>query len=184
MIFRREPSEVLGEIRGEIPGFERDDLLEYIKWAIKNLYDSLKEGNKPKVKCNEELINKLLLKNEDYKISKNIDHISIQYLELSDCVKKDEQVYIKIYTSIYFYDDITNNEDVKDINDKYYNNIWIVTCKQDEDFKDVNRANCDNCGAIMEYNKVKEIFECKYCGNAKYGRLNQGWIITDIGIGE
>lgn len=56
---RREPTEIILDIRKEIPGFNKKELLDYTEWAIQKLYNSLKNGEDLEVKCKPELINKL-----------------------------------------------------------------------------------------------------------------------------
>ena len=159
---RRELAEVIFDIRNEIPGFNKEDLV---------------------VKCKSELINKLNKESAKYRINKDIDHISIQYVELFDSIKKDNEMYIQFYLSIYFYDDVDNNIGNYSMNDKYWNDIWIVTyreCVKSEGKK----SNCDNCGATMKYNQLRDTFECEYCGNVIHNNSNSKWEIVDIELGN
>ena len=182
---RRELAEILVDIRKEIPGFKKEELIEYTKWAIPKLYDELRDNvnlEQMKVKCNNQLIDKIIQEKVRYRISKNIDNISMQYIELYDTVKKDEDLLIKVYVSIYFYDNVSNNLEWQFAQDRHVNDIWVVTFKgkSSERFED---GNCDNCGAVMEYNETKSIYNCAYCGNVvTTQRLYRDWEIADIEV--
>lgn len=180
---RKELIEVILDIRNEIPGFDKEELLQYTEWAIPRLYNSLKSEEELEVKCNPELINKLHKERVKYRINKSMDHISIQYVELFDNIKKDNEMYIQVYLSIYFYDDVENNAGNNDINDKYWNDIWIVTYRETNKSGRQN-SNCVNCGAVMEYNQVRDIFECEYCGNMIHNNSDSKWEIVDIELGN
>jgi len=180
---RRDPTEVFLDIRNEIPGFNRKELLDYTEWAIQKLYNSLKNEEKLEIKCKPQLINKLNKERDKYRINNNMDHISVQYVELFDSLKKDNEMYIQVYLSIYFYDNVENNIDNDSINDKYWNDIWIVTYK--EGIKsDRKNYNCANCGAIMKYKQVRDTFECEYCGNIIHNNSDSKWEIVDIELGN
>ena len=58
-MLKRESSEILHDIKVEIPEFEKDELLEYTKWAIPSLYESLRDNEKIVLNCNNEVINKI-----------------------------------------------------------------------------------------------------------------------------
>lgn len=178
---RREVTEVVSEIRNEIPGFNKEELLQYTQWAIPKLYNSLKDAEELEVKCKPELINKLNEETDKYRINKNMDHISIQYVELFDSIKKDNEMYIQVYLSIFFYDNVDNNIDNNLINDKYWNDIWIVTYRESVK-TDRKKSNCVNCGAIMQYNQIKDSFKCEYCGNIIDNKSDSKWEIVDIKI--
>ncbi len=179
----RELTEILFDIRSEIPGFEREELLEYTKWAIPRLYNALKNKQEVEVRCTEELINKLNNKEYQYRINNNIDNISVQYVEIFDNIKRDHEMYIQVYASVYFYDNPKNNMKNRADNDKYYNDIWIVTYRKNTETGKKN-SNCVNCGAVMEYNQIKNMFECKYCGNRVHNKSNAKWEIVDIELGN
>ena len=108
--------------------------------------------------------------------------MNIQYTQLYDFIKKDNEIYIQVYASVYFYDNTNNNFYFDDAKDKYWNDIWIITYKETGDVG--NNCNCTNCGAVMEYNKFKDLFECQYCGNVVDNRLNKNWEIVDIELGN
>lgn len=181
---KRDITEVLFEIKNGIPGFNKEELLEYIEWAIPKLYNSLANEIEPEVKCTPELINKLRNQSSKYRITKDIDSISVQYSELFDNIKKDDETLIILYLSIYFYDKTENNVgNINNKNDRYWNDIWIVTCKKNNTLNK-NNSNCINCGAVMEYDKAKDVFECKYCGNIINNRNDSNWEIVDIELGN
>lgn len=178
---RKEETEVFFEIKNDIPEFNREELLEYTKWGIPQLYIALK--NKREIKLKKELINKLLKEKNKYRINDNIDHICIQYTQLFDYIKKHNETYIQVYASVYFFDNVENNITYNLFeNDKYWNDIWIITYKQKTESKLKKYNNCYNCGAIMKYDNIKKIVECEYCGNIVYDNLNINWEIEDIEI--
>lgn len=98
-------------------------------------------------------------------------------------MKKDDEIYIQVYSSIYFYDDVGNNVENYSVSDKYWNDIWIVTFRESSGLNKKN-SNCVNCGAIMEYNKVRDIFKCEYCGNIIQNKSDSKWEIVDIELGN
>ena len=174
---RREVTEICKELESEILGFNREELLKYTKWAIPKLYNSLKNNEKLEIKCTPELINKIKKEKIKYRIDKRIDQINIQYVELYDDIKKDDGIYIQVYLSIFFYDNVKNNFGDNYTNDRYWNDIWIVTYKESVVKKN---SNCANCGAIMQYNQLKDSFECKYCGNIIQNKSDSNWEIVEI----
>lgn len=180
---RREVTEVIFEIRNEIPGFNKEELLEYTEWAIQKLYNSLKNEEEIEVKCKPELINKLNEEKVKYRINKSMDRISVQYVELFDNIKKNNEMYIQVYLSIYFYDDVDNNIENNSVNDKYWNDIWIVTFRESLKLNKKN-SNCANCNAVMEYNQARNTFECEYCGNIIHNNSDSKWEIVDIELGN
>ena len=180
----RELNEVLMDIEKEMPDFNADEFLKYTEWAIQKLYNSLRDNEKSEVKCEEELISKLDEQRLKYRITKDIDHISIHYAEILDVIRKDGIMYIQVYLSVYFYDNTKNNINMDDDLDyKYWNDIWIVTLGEDIELER-KKCNCVNCGAIMKYNKARSTFECEYCGNIVHNDFDSGWKIVDIELGE
>lgn len=176
---KREIIEVLWEIKNEIPGFNKEELFEYTKWAIPKLYNSLKNKEKIEIKCKPELIEKLNKEKDKYRINNNIDHISVQYVELYESIKGEDKIYVQVYLSIYFYDKVQNNLYDNSIKDKYWNDIWIATFIETVKSNRKN-CNCVNCNAVMKYNKLKDIFECEYCGNVMDNKTDSKWEIVDI----
>lgn len=181
---RRELSEILLDINKRIIGFNKEQLLDYTRWAILNLHEELKNGNiQPnKVKCKNELIEKLINNKELYRMKKDIDHISIQYIELYECEYEKDETYLQIYVSLNFYDNTENNEKIHAMKEKFWNDIWIVTVRESilGDFED---GNCNNCGAVMKYNEAKKIFKCDYCGNVvTTEKWSKDWEIVNIEV--
>lgn len=176
---RKEETEIFFEIKKDVPEFDREELLEYTKWGIPQLYNALK--NKQEIQCKEELKNKLLKEKNKFKINENMDHINIQYMKLFDYIKKDNEAYIQIYASVYFFDNVKNNKEYNFVEkNKYWNDIWIITYKQKKESKLKNSNKCNNCGAIMKYDNIKKIVECEYCGNIVYDNFYLNWEIEDI----
>lgn len=182
MIQRRELTEILFEIQSEMPYFSREKLLEYLKWAVPKLYDSLKNSQTSKIKCSLSLLDKINKEKNKYRIDSNIDFIKIHYAEIYNYIKDMNDNYIQVYLSVYFYDDVKNNTNLNYENDKYWNDIWIVTLKEDSINKKTNNSNCINCGAPMKYNQIRDVFECEYCRNIVYNTANANWEIIDIDV--
>ena len=63
----------------------------------------------------------------------------------------NSEKYIKVYISLYFYDDVNNNIDKDCEKDKYWNDTWIITYKINGG-KTKDNCNCSNCGSVMKYN--------------------------------
>lgn len=171
------------ELKDEILGFNEEELLQYIKWAVQKLYNSIKDEEEINVKCKEELIKKLNEEKTKYRISKNTDSMSVQFARLFDYEKKDNEIYIQVYLSIYFYDDVHNNRYNMEMRDKYWNDIWIVTCKERMEVQ-VKNSKCPSCGAVMKYKRMDDIFECTYCENIIENRFNSKWELVDIELGN
>lgn len=180
-MLKRESSEILHDIKVEIPEFEKDELLEYTKWAIPSLYESLRDNEKIVLNCNNEVINKINSEKESYRVTKNIDKVTVQYADLFDYLNINSEKYIKVYISLYFYDDVNNNIDKDCEKDKYWNDTWIITYKINGG-KTKDNCNCSNCGSVMKYNLQSNIFECEYCGNVIHINSNLKWEIVDIQV--
>lgn len=172
-----EINKILFGIKNDIPEFNKEEFLEYTKWSIIDLYNKLKDEQQSNLNYPKDLISNLIQEKNKFRITKDIDHISIQYTELFDYIKKDNKKYIKIYCSIYFYDNAENNSSLQYTNDKFWNDIWIVTFS---DTNNTNNSNCSNCGADFKYNKFKQIYECEYCGNTTYNTISGNWELIDI----
>lgn len=180
---RRDLSEVLCDIRNEIPGFNKEELLEYTNWAILKLCKQLQKNciEENEIYCNKDLINRILNEKDKYRMTKDIDNISIQYTELFDC-ENEEELYIKVYMSIYFYDNTSNNIENPQVDKKHWNDIWIIKLKEVNQ-KRYEDGKCDNCGAVMEYNELRKIFKCNYCGNViTTEKWSRDWEIVDIEV--
>jgi len=182
MYKKSKRTETLIEIKRYLPDFKKENLLEYTKWAIPSLYNSLKNNKKIEVEATEELIQKLKINKPEYRITTDIDHINLQYTAVIDCIKENDEIYVKVYSSIYFYDNVRNNVFKDNLKDKYFNDIWIITYKIKKRKEDKEKLTCGNCGAVMQYNSKKMLLECKYCGNNVFYNRDANWIMTDINI--
>ena len=106
---KERANEILLKIKNDFPGFNKDEILEFTKESVLNLYNELKNENTKNLNYEKNLIDKLIKEKNKFRISKDIDHISIQYVELFDYIKQENKNYIKVYCSIYFYDNTQNN---------------------------------------------------------------------------
>ncbi len=168
---------IINEIKLSDPYFEEDKFLEAVKYEVKKIYITLCEENKEEYNncnCSPNVIKKLTENKEEYRISKDIDTISVQYASLHDYVAG----FIQVYLSVYFYDKASNNEINIEGGNKYYNDIWIVSYKK-ESLEDV--LKCTTCGATMNKDEINNVLECPYCKNKKYYNFKFGnWKIEDI----
>lgn len=173
----------LYEINEEYPGFNKQEFLEIVKKAVIRLYYGIKQESLKDIplQVEKKLVNKILLNKEKYRINDYIDTISIQFIEVRGFVKEDNNNYIKLYLSVYFYDNSRNNSDNKYEEDKYWYDIWNVTISEADKLK---TSNCSNCGAIMNYNAEKDLLECNYCNNTLSYALKAKWKIVDIEVEE
>ena len=178
---RRDIPELIYDIKCEIPGFSKEELIDYTKIIALNLHKELKNNSDIKVKCGKELKEKLKNNLQIYRATKDVDRMNIQYAELYDCFRKDGQLYIQVYLSVLFYDQVINNNEVEELRDKYWNDIWIVTFKKDRILNNVSRANCPNCGAKLIFNAMRNIYKCEYCDTSVYNYRNViEWELEDI----
>lgn len=179
---RRESSEILFEIKKDYPRFEKDEFIEGAKIDIKNLYYAFckNEWELNKVNCTNELKNKIKNNSDSYRINKNYDTVSIQYIELCDYIQEKENT-IKLYVSAIFYDDVDNNEiKENDNSDKYFNDVWVVSYKDSGQQADLK---CNNCGATMEKDENNNLLKCSYCRTQEYYNFKvTNWKIYDIEI--
>lgn len=139
---KEHANEILLKIKNDFPGFNKDEILEFTKDSVLNLYNQLKNENTKNLNYEKNLIDKLIKNKNKFRISKDIDHISVQYVELFDYIKQENKNYIKIYCSIYFYDNTENNLYGNHTNNKYWNDIWIITLTNG---KQENRNCCSKC---------------------------------------
>ena len=180
----RNEFDIVYDIKNNFKYFSKEELLGFVKWSIVKIHEDLKDGDIDKVNsiCSKKLERKLENDREKYRLTNDIDRITIQFIDIYDCIKKDGIAYIKVYVSIYFYDNTLNNEVNNTGNDKYFDDIWLVTLKEDRNPDKQKTNKCDNCGSILHFDYEKEIFECKYCGNTVYDIPKANWIIDDIEI--
>lgn len=176
-----ENDNILMRMKTEIPNFDDEELLEYTKIIIQNLHSFFCNGKLEKLNryCSDALINKVLQNKEKYRITKNMDNVRVGYARLYGYVNKENKYYIKVYSSVFFYDDVDNNYENEDNYDKYWNDIWVVTYEGIGAKDNLNK--CPTCGASMEYNLSKHMFTCNYCRNSLYySQIN--WKLVDIDV--
>lgn len=175
----KETQSIFLSIKRDVLDFDEKKFLSDVKWGIQNLHYFLRENKSSKAKaiCLEKVVNKLMDQKEKFKITDNIDNASVQYTKLLEY--SEEEQCIKVYVSIYFYDN-ANNNDCQEEKEKYWNDIWIVTYKRNN-LKEYESYKCGNCGASMVHEVKDNILKCNYCGNEKYfTRESIDWIISDI----
>ena len=176
-----EKKQLINRIQTEIAGFNQYELIDYTKISLLNIYRFLCEEKLEKVSkyCSEKLINKMIANKDEYRISKNIDTISVCHASIIEFDKIKNKAYLKIRASIFFYDDVSNNIDNTEFFDKYWNDIWIITYELNNNGNILNKCPC--CGSFMEYNKLKHMFICNYCrNNIYYSQIK--WKIVDIEV--
>ena len=180
----RNEFDIMYDINRSFAYFNKEDLFSFVKWAVVNIHEDLRDGNIDKTNnlCSVSLQEKLTKNKEKYRLVNDVDRITIQYIDIYDCITKNDIPYIQVYVSIYFYDKVSNNEKQDSLKDKYFDDTWIVTLKEDEVLESQKKYRCTNCGAYMKLNKITEVFECKYCGNTMYDHPKTDWIIDDIEI--
>ena len=177
-----EHEKALIEIKKEIVDFDEEDLLRFTKNAIVNIhyFFSHEKYNQLKNYCSEELIKKILDDKKKYRIDINMDNIRVGFAKIRDVYKKDD-FFIKVHTSVFFYDDARNNNAMGSTSDKYWNDIWTITYKRKKDEEITNK--CPNCGSLMEYNIGSKTFLCDYCRNT-FMKEQMIWEIYDISVNE
>lgn len=176
----KETQEILMRIKQNIHTFDKEKFLEYTKWHIENLYQLIikKEYAKIGEYVSQGVVDKLVNNQEEYRITPTMDSARVQYIELYDAMTENE-IYVKVYMSIYFFDDASNNEQTgkKDI---YWNDIWIATYKFHQNTNTTD-LNCKNCGATMSFKERKDVMECEYCGSKSHiSQSISKWILEDI----
>ena len=171
--------DLLLKIKRDMPNFDREEILEFTKIIIPNIHYFFSNGKEDKLNkyCTDNVIRKVLENKQAYRISKDIDNVRVGYERLEDYKNENNKMYIKVYSSVFFYDEASNNENNWTSCDKYWNDIWVVTYEDKFEKEIINK--CPNCGAFMEYNKSKHMFTCNYCKNdLYYSQIN--WRIVDI----
>ena len=70
-----EKEKVLMNLRAELPRFKEEELVEYTKSVIPDIYRFLCHGESDKITkyCCDEIIQKMLLNKDSYRISQNMD---------------------------------------------------------------------------------------------------------------
>lgn len=176
-----EKKQLINRIQTEIAGFNQYELIDYTKISLLNIYRFLCEEKLEKVSkyCSEKLINKMIANKDEYRISKNIDTISVCHASIIEFENSNNKVQLKVRASMFFYDDVDNNVDNTEMYDKYWNDIWIITYELKNNGNILNKCPC--CGSFMEYNQLKHMFMCNYCrNNIYYSQIK--WRITDIEV--
>ena len=179
-----EHHNALIDIKREFPDFDEQEFLNYVNNVIPNIHyfisnDKIERAEKY---CSKELIQKMLEQKEKYRISKKMDNINIQYIRITGFQLNNNRIYLKVYASVYFYDEATNNLDNKDLTDKFWNDIWTITVTPNTKIGGVENAKCPKCGATMIYDYHHQ-FHCEYCRNNLY-ITNVDYIVTDIEVKE
>ena len=178
-----EKEESILRIKEEIPNFNEQELLEYTKIVIPNIHTFASHEKWDRVKryCSDELIGKIQNNKEVYRISNNMDIVRVGYARVEGFSIEESKLLLKVYSSVFFYDDVDNNDDNDGNFDKYWNDIWVVTYEGKENIANMNK--CQNCGASMDYNTSKHMFTCNYCRNSLYySQIN--WKIVDVNVNK
>ena len=178
-----EQQELVLKIKEVIPSFDYQELLEYTKIIVPNIHLLFCNDKNDKLKryCNDKLIEKVFENKKIYRINSDIDNARVGYARLQDYYSENDNNYVKVYSSVFFYDESANNLQKTDGFDKYWNDIWVIT--YEGDFGNDNVNKCPTCGAPMEYNNSKHMFTCDYCRNSLYySQIN--WKIVDIDVNE
>ena len=179
---RRDTNEILYDIKCELQGFNKEEFIDYTKLIIINLHNELRKNNDIKIKCSDELKEKIKKNLNTYRATEEIDMINIQFADLHDCIRKDGELYVQVYLSVCFYDCVNNN-DPKGVRDNWWNDIWIVTLRKDKVLNNEDKSNCDNCGGKNILNVMENTYKCDYCGTATYNyRSIIEWELVDISV--
>ena len=188
----QKPESLILEIKKSIKDFNEAELLDYTKYAIQNLHYFFCNDRFDKIKkyCSKDVIEKIINQKDKFRITNNIDRVNIQYMRISDTYTKDDICYIKLYVSIIFFDDVSNNPDFDELEatgtdyidpNYYWNDIWEITFKENLHQGLVPQIKCPNCGASMDYNKDTKTLTCNYCRNHMLvTQIN--WKIVDIDV--
>ena len=182
-LFNQDNENLSLKITKNMPAFNENDILDYTKLIIPQIHHYFNCENKEKLMkyCSNETITKVLNNKEVYRITNDIDNVRVGYANLKDYEEKDDKPYIKVYTSVFFYDDVSNNKDAIDGYDKYWNDNWTIIFEKNMNNNIINK--CPNCGSSMKFNESKHMFTCEYCRNSLYySRID--WKIVDIIVNE
>lgn len=177
----KEREDLFLQIKRDFPNFEEQELLEFSRIIIPNIHFFFSHERNEKLSkyCSKQLIQKVLQDRVKYRITRDIDNTRVGYARIQEYIKENNKCYIKVYTSVFFYDEAANNIENSDSYDKYWNDIWTITYKGNFDKEITNK--CPTCGASMEYNHSKHMFTCNYCRNSLYySQIN--WQIVDIEV--
>ena len=158
-----------------------DNLIEYVKWALQTMYNDFVENeeNLAQVKCSKELVEKIKNNSDLFRIHKNIDRMYVNFADICNYDNTKEIPEIKIKTSIVFYDNTENNENVDMEDERMWNDNWIVTLINDAS---TENSTCAKCGANMDFDIENDMLNCKYCGNKVFNATRNKWRIMDIEV--
>ena len=167
------------EIKKDIPQFDRDKVIDYTKGVILNIFNSFASNdlNNIKIRISSDLLKKISDNRELYRISKNFDSVVVQNVSICDYEKREDGNYVKVRTTVNFFDNVDNNEDGDKEVDKFWSDRWIITYKALSNIDN----NCKNCGSEMEYNKETDTYECKFCRSVFY-KDSKDWKVVDIEV--
>ena len=172
-------------IKEDYPNFDENELLEYTQFVIPNLHFFLSNEKYEEVKkyCTDELLTKILENKTNFRISKDIDTVRVVFTRLQNYSCENNEIYIKVYTSNFFYDNVSNNININPLLnfDKYWNDIWVITFKGHLGKDIIN--NCPFCKTPMDYDQSRYMFTCKQCKDSiYYSHIN--WKIVDIEVNK
>ena len=176
-----ENNNLVYQIKSDFPNFDEQELLEYTQFVVPNIHHffSYEKNVNFKKYCSDELIEKILEHKNLFRISTNIDSTRVGYARIQEYSNQNNKFYIKVYSSVFFYDDVDNNVNSHDPYDKYWNDIWVITYEGNTGNEFINK--CPYCGASMEYNRSKHMFTCNYCRNSLYYSQIH-WRLVDIEV--
>lgn len=173
------------KIREDFSGFNDEELLNYTKLITSNIHFNLSTGRKEQLKkyCTDEVIKKILENKEIYRITPDIDTARVEYARIDDYKNENNEIYITVYASVFFYDNISNNKIIDEERnyDKYWNDIWSITFKGD--FGKDTMIKCPFCSNQLQYDYEKNMYTCEECKDSiYYSKIN--WKIIDIEVNK
>lgn len=177
-----EHQDLLAKIEKIYPTFDEKEILAFIKKTIPMIHycASYNQIDRFKKYGSENLLGKMLNSKNVYRISEDIDNVSVGYARLQDI--QNEKKCIKVYVSVFFYDEVANNvNQIENDYDKYWNDIWIVSLIENKKRNKEAINKCPACGAYMDFNYEKHMFSCSYCRNSLY-YSQVDWKVIDIEV--
>lgn len=176
---------LINKIKEDFPDFNEMELLDFTKFVIPHVHLFLREGKCDQAKkyCSDDMIKKMLDNKEIYRLSPDIDSARVGYARLEDYTNKEDEVSICVYTSIFFYDEVSNNKVIDEKNnfDKYWNDIWQIKFRTKLEKNAI--IMCPTCQTQMTYNRSKNMYTCENCKNSiYYSKIN--WEIVDIDVNK
>ena len=184
--------------------FNEKDFLEFAKYDINFIYTYLKnsiiddndfnydenddniseEAAKQyedilKKKYDDEILIRLLANKKKYRLLKRIDSLSIQHVRIYSYDQANDE--IKIALSMYFYDDLRNNNEFYDMGkDMFWNDTWLATYEYKK-INDISKLSCHNCGAPLTNFITTNILKCDFCNTIKIIASNS-WKLKNIDV--